>query len=105
VRLASWEGFVIHQIMESCVEDVGQWHFWATQSGAQLDLLWLRGSDRLGFEVKRTAAPSLSRSLMTAIEDLQIEHAFVIDAGDEAFPLHERVTAISASRMLEDLPS
>lgn len=102
---ASWEGFVIHQIMESCGEDVGQWHFWATHSGAELDLLWLRGSNRLGFEVKRTAAPSLSRSLMTAVKDLKIEHAFVIHAGDETFPLHERVTAISASRLLEDLPS
>ncbi len=102
---ASWERFVIHQILESCGEDVGQWHFWATHSGAELELLWLRGSDRLGFEVERTAAPSLSRSLMTAIEDLRPERPFVIHAGNETLPFHERVTAISASRMPTDLPS
>ena len=102
---ASWEGFVIHQVMEWCGEDTGQWHFWATHSGAELDLLWLRGNQRFGFEVKRTAAPRLSRSIVTAIEDLGLDRAFVIHAGDATFPLHDRVTAVSASRMLDDLPS
>jgi predicted AAA+ superfamily ATPase len=101
---ASWEGFVIHQLMEWCGQDDGEWHFWATHSGAELDLLWLRGNRRWGFEVKRTAAPSLSRSLMSAINDLELERAFVVHAGDKTFPLHERVTAISAHHILEDLP-
>ena len=102
---ASWEGFVIHQVMEWCGEDMGQWHFWATHSGAELDLLWLRGDQRFGFEVKRTAAPRLSRSIVTAIEDLGLDHAFVIHAGEATFPLHDRVTAVAADRILDDLPS
>jgi len=102
---ASWEGFVIHQVMEWCGEDMGQWHFWATHSGAELDLLWLRGNQRFGFEVKRTAAPRLSRSIVTAIEDLGLDRAFVIHAGERTFPLHDRVTAVAADRILDDLPS
>lgn len=102
---ASWEGFVIHQVMEWCGEDMGQWHFWATHSGAELDLLWLRGNQRFGFEVKRTAAPRLSRSIVTAIDDLGLDRAFVIHAGEGTFPLHDRVTAVAADRILDDLPS
>jgi hypothetical protein len=72
VRLASWDGFVIHQIMESCGEDVGQWNFWATHSGAQLDLLWLRGSDMASV----TAVPepgvaiSLAADILLLLGDL-----------------------------------
>jgi hypothetical protein len=42
--------------------------------------------------------------LKTAIELLDLDRAFVIHAGDHTFPLHERVTAVAAARLLTDLP-
>ena len=77
--------------------------FWATHSGAELDLLLARGRRRWGFEFKRTSSPTLTRSLTSACETLQLRHAFLIHAGEHTFPLHDRVTAVSAGRLLEDL--
>jgi hypothetical protein len=45
----------------------------------------------------------MTRSLRTAIELLDLDRAFVIHAGDHTFPLHERVTAVAAARLLADL--
>ncbi len=100
---ASWEGFLLQQVTQHLGAAPEECYFWATHSGAELDLLWARGRHRWGFEFKRTAAPTMTRSLKTAIELLELEKAFVIHAGDRTFPLHERVTALSATRVLEDL--
>jgi hypothetical protein len=64
----------------------------------------VRGRQRWGFEFKRTSSPKLTRSLHTALEALALQKAFVVHAGERTFPLHERVTAMAAARLLEDLP-
>ena len=61
--------------------------FWATQAGAELDLLVVRGRGRLGFEIERTAAPSMSRSAHIALEDLQLQRLDIVHAGDHSFAL------------------
>ena len=78
--------------------------FWATHSGAELDLLVVRGRTRLGFEIKRTSAPRLTRSLASARETLQLDQAFLIHAGEHSFPLAEGVQALAFSRLEADLP-
>ncbi len=100
---ASWEGFLLQQVTQhlGAVED--ECYFWATHSGAEIDLVWVRGRHRWGFEFKRTSAPTLTRSLMAAVELLQLDRALVIHAGDRTFPLHERVTAVPATRVLTDI--
>lgn len=100
---ASWEGFLLQEITQHLRAAPEECYFWATHSGAELDLLWVRGRHRWGFEIKRTSAPTLTRSLKTALELLQLDKAFVLHAGERTFPLHERVTAISAARLLTDL--
>ncbi len=101
---ASWEGFMLRQVTELLGATPEECFFWATHSGAELDLLWVRGRRRWGFEFKRTSAPTLTRSLRTAIDTLGLQRAFVVHAGDTTFPLHKRVTALSATRLLEELP-
>lgn len=100
---ASWEGFLLQQVVEFLVATAEECFFWATHSGAELDLLWVRGRRRWGFEFKRTSSPTLTRSLMTALETLKLQKAFLVHAGDKTFPLHKRVTAVSASRLLHDI--
>ena len=100
---ASWEGFLLQEVTQHLRAAPEECYFWATHSGAELDLLWVRGRHRWGFEIKRTSAPTLTRSLKTAVEVLQLDKAFVLHAGERTFPLHERVTAISAAHLLTDL--
>jgi len=46
----------------------GPRYFWATHAGAEIDLLVVRGRTRLGFEIKRTTAPTVTRSMRIALE-------------------------------------
>jgi predicted AAA+ superfamily ATPase len=78
-------------------------YFWGTHAGAELDLLVVRGSRRLGFEVKRTTAPSTSKSMRSAFHTLGLERLDVIHAGENSFPLGEGIGAVSFSRLYEDL--
>ena len=63
----------------------------------------MRGNRRLGFEFKRTAAPSVTPSMRVALDVLRLHRLFVIHAGARTFELHRKVRAIGLSRLLEDL--
>ena len=100
---ASWEGYLLEAIIHQCRVRARDCYFWATHAGAELDLLIVRGTRRYGFEVKRTVAPKVTRSMWTAMEDLQLNRLDVLHAGSETFPLAPRIRAVSAARILEDL--
>ena len=100
---ASWEGFVLAEIIRRLGAQSNECYFWATHGGAELDLLVVRGRRRLGFEIKRTSSPSVTRSMLAALEDLKLQSLDVVHAGDETFPLAERVRAVALSRLLKDL--
>ncbi len=100
---ASWEGFVIEQVihrMEFRKEDC---FFWATHAGAKLDLLVVRGRDRLGFEVKLTSSPRVTPSMRSALADLKLQRLYVIHSGEETFPLEKNIQAVALPRLLEDI--
>lgn len=100
---ASWEGLLMHQIAEHLGAAPEECYFWATHSGSELDLLWVRGRRRWGFEFKRTTSPALTSSLRTAVETLGLQRAFLVHAGDKSFALHKKVTAVAAKRLLDDV--
>ena len=78
---ASWEGFVIEQLIGHLRADPEECYFWATHSGAELDLLVVRGRRRRGFEIKRTVAPRVTRSMLSALQVLRLDSLDVIHAG------------------------
>jgi len=100
---ASWEGFMVAQLARRLAADPRECHYWATHSGAELDLLVVRGRRRLGFEVKRTVAPHVTPSMRAALSDLRLERLDVVHAGDETYPLAERIRAVSAHRLEQDV--
>lgn len=97
---ASWEGFVIEQILQQ--HDVADPWFWGTHAGAELDLMARIGSRLVGVEVKRTDRPRVTPSMRRALADLDLDRLVVVHAGDEAFPLAERIDAVPAARLLID---
>lgn len=101
---ASWEGFIIEQLIHHLGARPDECFFWATHSGAEIDLLVVRGRQRLGFEVKRTTAPALTASLRAAWESLNLSSIAVIHAGRSSFPLAKGVRAVSIEKLLEDIP-
>jgi predicted AAA+ superfamily ATPase len=100
---ASWEGFVIGQVVRRLQATADECFFWATHGGAELDLLIVRGRKRWGFEVKRTTSPSITPSMRIAMSDLRLTRLDLIHAGDHTFPLDRRIRAVALSRLTEDL--
>ena len=103
---ASWEGFVLEQAILTAGERNA--YFWATQAGAELDLLLSIGSKRYGIEVKYADAPTVTKSMRVAMKDLALRRLYVVypgtkryplDRGIEVLPLSELSTEIEASRL------
>jgi uncharacterized protein len=92
---ASWEGFVIDQLVQQLGVSPEETYHWRTHQGAELDLLVVRGGLRLGFEVKRTVAPTLTPSMRSAMLDLKLKSLTVVHAGDQTFPLSKQVQAVA----------
>jgi hypothetical protein len=97
----SWEGHVLEQITAATGAREDQLYFWATHAGAELDLLVVRGSERLGFEVKRTTAPRVTRSLRSAVDTLGLDRAFIVHAGDATFPLGDGIEAVAVRELAD----
>jgi len=100
---ASWEGFVVEALIQRLGARADQCYFWATHSGAELDLLVIDGTRRFGFEIKRTTAPGVTPSMRHALSDLGLARLDVVHAGTETFPLAPSVRAVAAHRLLEDV--
>ena len=100
---ASWEGFVIENLVHMLGVDSRECFFWATHTGAEIDLIVHVGGKLRGFEVKRTSAPRVTRSMHTALEDLLLDRLDVVHAGSGTFPLGRRIRAVAAGRVLDDL--
>ncbi|HEY3358009.1 MAG TPA: ATP-binding protein [Polyangia bacterium] len=94
---ASWEGFMLEQVIRLLRAQREECFFWATYAGAELDLLVVRGRHRLGFEFKRTDAPRVTPSMRAALNDLGLERLEVIHAGARTFPLAAKIRALAAS--------
>jgi hypothetical protein len=100
---ASWEGFGIQAVIDrlgACREECC---FWGTYAGAELDLLVVRGSLRLGFEFKRTVAPVVTQSMRVALDSLRLKQLYVVHAGHRSADLGRGIRAIALERLLDDL--
>jgi predicted AAA+ superfamily ATPase len=100
---ASWEGFAMFEVVRRLGARPEECYFWATHTGAELDLLVVRGRKRWGFEFKRTDAPGVTPSMRTALTDLGLDSIDVIHAGSETYPLHRKMRAVSLERLLVDV--
>ncbi len=92
---ASWEGFVIEQILSTQTFD--SVYFWATHQGAEIDLVLERIGTRTGIEVKRTDTPRITPSIRNALVDLELSRIAVIYPGAKRFPLSDLVEAVPLS--------
>lgn len=91
---ASWEGFVIEQIC-SLAPEGSHFSFYRTAAGAELDLVLETGRRKLGFEIKFSVSPAPSKGFWTALDDLGLEHAYVVAPVHDSYPLAANVDVVS----------
>jgi len=92
---ASWEGFALETVLAWRSEPSA--YFWATYSGAELDLCWMGGRRPIGVEFKYTSHPAVTKSMRVALDDLGLGHLYVVHPGHGVFPLAEEITAAGLS--------
>jgi predicted AAA+ superfamily ATPase len=97
---ASWEGFLLSELIARLNVARDECYFWATHQGAELDLLVVRGNRRHGFEFKRTSSPTVTKSMHIAMQDLKLDQLTVLHAGEHDFPLSDGIQAVSAQHLL-----
>lgn len=96
---ASWEGYAIEEALRAARPPDA--YFWATHSGAELDLMFLHRGKRYGVEVKYQDAPRLTPSIRTALSDLGLERITVLYPGTQAYDLERRVRVTPLAALAE----
>ncbi|MDE3225781.1 MAG: DUF4143 domain-containing protein, partial [Nitrospirota bacterium] len=94
---ASWEGYAVEETLKLAQPDDA--YFWATHQGAELDLLLLKDGRRIGVEIKRTDAPTLTPSMRIALDDLRLEHLLVLYPGTRRYSLSAHATVVPLSEL------
>jgi predicted AAA+ superfamily ATPase len=89
---ASWEGFALEHVISTL--DTRDGYFWATHAGAELDLLVMYKGRRYGFEFKYADAPGPTRSMRTALQDLSLDHLWVIYPGSQVYAIDDNISVI-----------
>jgi predicted AAA+ superfamily ATPase len=100
---ASWEGFVIENLLSSLPVGVTPW-FYRTSAGAEIDLVIEKNSkERYAIEIKRSQAPSVSKGFHLGCEDIKAKKRFIVYPGKERFPVSKEITAIPILDMMNEL--
>lgn len=91
---ALWEGFALEQLI--CCLNIPEedCYFWSTHNDAELDLLVFYRGKRIGFEFKYADLPKVTKSMHIALQDLSLDHLYIIFPGNKQFPISEQITAV-----------
>ncbi|MFP4316925.1 MAG: ATP-binding protein [Desulfovibrionales bacterium] len=92
---ASWEGFALEQIAFALDKRNEELFFYRTHGGTELDLFWQHGGRNWGIEFKYADAPGRTKSLTTAMKDLNLSHVWIIYPGRESYSLSKDITVCS----------
>ena len=96
---ASWEGFALEQTIghfNLAEEDV---YFWGVHTGAELDLVFQKRGKLWGVEVKYNESPTRTKSMLSAIEELSLEHLWVIYPGNAKYKIDKSITAVGLNNL------
>ncbi len=91
---ASWEGFALEAAARAIGKRSEELAFWATHSGAEVDLFWQEHGRNWAIEIKYADAPRFTPSMASAMKDLEPAHLWVLYPGDKAYPLAHAVSTL-----------
>ena len=103
---ASWEGFVIEQIIEAMQHILIDAHafFYRTQQGTECDLIIEHnGKVKAAIEIKFSSAPQISKGFRITMTDTKAQQGFVIAKTNETYKVEENITVTSLNTFLHDI--
>jgi uncharacterized protein len=96
---ASWEGFVVEQIASHLPAGASM-SFYRTAAGAELDVVVELGTRKLGFEIKFSSAPKVTKGFWQACEDVGVDAAYIVAPVQTGWPVQDKVEVIG----ITDIP-
>lgn len=102
---ASWEGFALEYIIRTLSPEIHQFYFWATHSGAEVDLVWTQNQKTYAIEFKYNDAPKLTRSMSSAVDSLDLQKLWVIKPAGRSYQLSPKIEVISLETWISCIPS
>ncbi len=102
---ASWEGFALECLSLHLKIPAENLYFWGTHAGAELDLYWKQGGKHWGVEFKFASAPKKTKSMISAVETLKLDHLWVVYPGNEIFRLDKKITVLPLALIGEKIKS
>ncbi len=93
----SWEGLVVNHLAALLPLVAGgnaSLHFFRTAAGAELDAVVDTGQERIGFEIKLSDAPRVTKGFWSACADLQVSRAYVVAPVTTGWPLGDKAQVI-----------
>jgi len=96
---SSFESFVLEQIIGSLPR--WQFYFYRTRSGAEIDLLMIKGIRRIAIEIKAGKSPTLEKGFFTSIEDVKAKEKYLIAPVDTTYTLKRGVKVTNPSQFLK----
>jgi predicted AAA+ superfamily ATPase len=93
----SWEGLVINHLAAQMSQGFGgnaSLYFYRTSAGAEMDDVIDTGSERIGFEIKLSDAPRVTKGFWNACDDLQLSRAYVVAPVEHAWPLSDKAQVL-----------
>lgn len=100
---ASWEGFVIEQII-NVVQDKAQVFFYRTQQGAECDLMLEKNNEILAaIEIKYSSVPQISKGFRISMADTNAKQGFVIAKTNETYKIEDNITVTYLAFFLKEI--
>ena len=104
----SWEGLVINHLaaqMSRGFGDNASLYFYRTSAGAEMDAVIDTGSERIGFEIKLSDAPRVTKGFWNACADLQLSRAYVVAPVEHSWPLSDIAKVVPFATLSQTLSS
>ncbi len=93
----SWEGLVMNHIaalLPLTASGNATLNFFRTAAGAEMDAVVDTGAERIGFEIKLSNAPRVTKGFWSAITDLKLSRAYVVAPVSSSWPLADNAQVI-----------
>ena len=103
-RGASWEGFLIEQIIrrETLAHPASRFYFWRTATGQEIDLIVERDREVIGVEIKvgTRIDPGDWKMLQSGLDHLKLARAWLVNQGEAVYSPFAGLQVTNAQRLL-----
>jgi predicted AAA+ superfamily ATPase len=102
---ASWEGFALEELLSILSRRDHEVFFYGSHGGVELDLYWQDQGRHYGAEFKYSDAPRRTKSMLQAVQDLSLDHLWVIYPGNRTYALSETISVLPLQELGQNLAS